>query len=58
MHRFIEELDLRRFMIKEEVDIIFPMIDVAETGNIDRKTLTDWVVSNVSVNSIIIPSLN
>ena len=31
-------------MIREEVDIVFPMIDVAEKGKIDRKTLTDWVV--------------
>lgn len=31
-------------MIKEEVDIVFPMIDVAEKGQIDRKTLTEWVV--------------
>ncbi|CAI9095910.1 OLC1v1031947C1 [Oldenlandia corymbosa var. corymbosa] len=42
--KYIDELDLRRFMIKEEVDLVFPMIDVAETGRIDRKALTDWVV--------------
>ncbi|CAI9285408.1 unnamed protein product [Lactuca saligna] len=41
---YIEDIDLRRFMIKEEVDIVFPMIDVAEKGQIDRKTLTEWVV--------------
>ncbi|XP_071716304.1 mechanosensitive ion channel protein 10-like [Rutidosis leptorrhynchoides] len=41
---YIEDLDLRRFMIKEEVDMVFPMIDVAEKGQIDRKTLTEWVV--------------
>ncbi|XP_071742065.1 mechanosensitive ion channel protein 10-like [Rutidosis leptorrhynchoides] len=41
---YIEDLDLRRFMIKEEVDIVFPMIDVADKGQIDRKTLTEWVV--------------
>ncbi|CAH1419475.1 unnamed protein product [Lactuca virosa] len=41
---YIEDIDLRRFMIREEVDIVFPMIDVAEKGKIDRKTLTDWVV--------------
>ncbi|XP_073139276.1 mechanosensitive ion channel protein 10-like isoform X2 [Henckelia pumila] len=34
----------KRFMIKEEVDVVFPMIDVAETGQIDRKVLTEWVV--------------
>lgn len=41
---YIEDLDLRRFMIKEEVDIVFPMIDVADKGQIDRKCLTEWVV--------------
>lgn len=41
---YIDEYDLRRFMIKEEVDIVFPMIDVGETGQIDRKALTEWVV--------------
>ncbi|KAK6119692.1 hypothetical protein DH2020_046560 [Rehmannia glutinosa] len=42
--KYIDELDLSRFMTKEEVEVVFPMIDVAETGQIDRKTLTDWVV--------------
>ncbi|GFP99549.1 mechanosensitive ion channel protein 10 [Phtheirospermum japonicum] len=42
--KYIDELDLIRFMSKEEVEIVFPMIDVAEVGQIDRKTLTDWVV--------------
>ncbi|PIN23998.1 putative mechanosensitive ion channel [Handroanthus impetiginosus] len=41
---YIDEFDLRRFMIKEEVEVVFPMIDVAETGLIDRKALTDWVL--------------
>nr|XP_043624648.1 mechanosensitive ion channel protein 10-like [Erigeron canadensis] len=41
---YIEDIDLRRFMIKEEVDVVFPMIDVADKGTIDRKTLTEWVV--------------
>ncbi|PIN01418.1 putative mechanosensitive ion channel [Handroanthus impetiginosus] len=42
--KYIDEVDLSRFMIKEEVEVVFPMIDVAETGQIDRKTLTDWVL--------------
>ncbi|CAN4128384.1 unnamed protein product [Withania somnifera] len=42
--KYIDEYDLRRFLIKEEVDIVFPMIDVAESGQIDRKALTEWVV--------------
>ncbi|KAL3646011.1 hypothetical protein CASFOL_011191 [Castilleja foliolosa] len=41
---YIDEYDLRRFMLKEEVEYVFPMIDVAETGQINRKALTDWVV--------------
>ncbi|KAI3803212.1 hypothetical protein L1987_31361 [Smallanthus sonchifolius] len=41
---YIEDVDLRRFMIKEEVDHVFPLIDVADKGQIDRKTLTEWVV--------------
>ncbi|KAD2394120.1 hypothetical protein R6Q59_013144 [Mikania micrantha] len=41
---YIEDLDLRRFMIKEEVDVVFPLIDVADKGQIDRKALTEWVV--------------
>ncbi|KAF8040629.1 hypothetical protein BT93_B2755 [Corymbia citriodora subsp. variegata] len=36
--------DLGRFMIKEEVDLIFPLLEGAETGKIGRKSLTDWVV--------------
>ncbi|XP_022550566.1 S-protein homolog 3-like [Brassica napus] len=43
---FIEEEDLLRFMIKEEVDLVFPMFDgAAETGKIIRKAFTEWVNS-------------
>lgn len=31
-------------MLKEEVELVFPLIDVGETGQINRKTLTEWVV--------------
>ncbi|XP_062097081.1 mechanosensitive ion channel protein 10-like [Humulus lupulus] len=41
--KYIDEDDLLRFMIKEEVDLVFPMFG-AENGRIDRKALTDWVV--------------
>ncbi|KAL6208066.1 hypothetical protein ACLB2K_019018 [Fragaria x ananassa] len=41
---YIEEWDLMRFMTEEEVDLVWPLIDVAMIGNVDRKTLTDWVV--------------
>lgn len=42
--RYIDEDDLHRFMIKEEVDLVFPLIEGSETGRIDRKALTNWVV--------------
>ncbi|KAK6927238.1 Mechanosensitive ion channel MscS [Dillenia turbinata] len=41
---YIEEEDLLRFMIKEEVDLVFPLLQGPETGKIDQKSLTDWVV--------------
>ncbi|CAH9051357.1 unnamed protein product [Cuscuta epithymum] len=40
----IDEFDLRRFLIKEEVDTVLPMIDAAGAREIDMKTLTEWVV--------------
>lgn len=40
-------------MIKEEVEFVFPMIDVAETGMIDRKALIEWVVSFLSKARIV-----
>ncbi|XP_010454234.1 PREDICTED: mechanosensitive ion channel protein 9-like [Camelina sativa] len=41
----IEEDDLLRFMIKEEVDLVLPLIDgAADTGQITRKAFTEWVV--------------
>ncbi|KAK6912858.1 Mechanosensitive ion channel MscS [Dillenia turbinata] len=41
---YIEEEDLLRFMIKEEVELVFPLLQGPETGKIDQKSLTDWVV--------------
>lgn len=36
-------------MIKEEVDLVFPLFDgAAETGKITRKAFTEWVVSLLS----------
>ncbi|XP_010536156.1 PREDICTED: mechanosensitive ion channel protein 10-like [Tarenaya hassleriana] len=43
-HDYIDEDDLMRFMIKEEVDLIFPLFEGAETGKIVRRALTEWVV--------------
>lgn len=44
LSRYIEEWDLLRFMIEEEAELVWPLIDVANTGKVDRKTLTEWVV--------------
>lgn len=45
--RYIEEEDLLRFMIKEEVDLVFPLIEGWENGQIDKKALTNWVVRSL-----------
>ncbi|KAJ8774065.1 hypothetical protein K2173_009496 [Erythroxylum novogranatense] len=42
--KYISEDDLRRFLPREELDIVFPMFDGWQTGHIDRKSLTDWVL--------------
>ncbi|KAF5748352.1 mechanosensitive ion channel protein 10 [Tripterygium wilfordii] len=42
--KYIEEDDLLRFMIKEEVDLFFPLIEGYETGRIYRKALKEWVI--------------
>nr|BAK61859.1 mechanosensitive ion channel domain-containing protein [Citrus unshiu] len=42
--KYIEEEDLLRFMIKEEVDLVFPLIEGWENGRIDKKALTNWVL--------------
>ncbi|CAN0864616.1 Mechanosensitive ion channel protein 10 [Linum grandiflorum] len=42
--KYIEEEDLLRFMIKEEVDLFFPLIEGSESGRIDKKAFTAWVV--------------
>lgn len=42
---YIEEDDMLRFMIKEEVELVLPLIEGAETGKITRKAFTEWVVS-------------
>ncbi|KAG9135220.1 hypothetical protein Leryth_013506 [Lithospermum erythrorhizon] len=55
---YIDEYDLRRFMIKEEVDLVFPMIDVADTGKIDRKALTEWVVKVYNGRKALAHALN
>jgi len=44
MNRDIDENELRRFMIKEEVPFVFPLLAQADTGLITKKSLADWVV--------------
>ncbi|MED6144542.1 hypothetical protein PIB30_016587 [Stylosanthes scabra] len=41
---YIDEYELRRFMIKEEVDLVYPQLASTETGQITRKSLADWVL--------------
>ncbi|KAL1199165.1 Mechanosensitive ion channel protein 10 [Cardamine amara subsp. amara] len=55
---YIEEEDLRRFMIKEEVDLVFPLFDGAETGKITRKAFTEWVVKVYTSRRALAHSLN
>uniref|UniRef100_A0A1J3E2A6 Mechanosensitive ion channel protein n=1 Tax=Noccaea caerulescens TaxID=107243 RepID=A0A1J3E2A6_NOCCA len=56
---YIEEEDLLRFMIKEEVDLVFPLFDgAAETGKITRKAFTEWVVKVYKSRKALAHSLN
>ncbi|XWS17600.1 hypothetical protein CRYUN_Cryun33cG0080900 [Craigia yunnanensis] len=41
---YIDEDDLLRFMIREEVDLVFPLFEGSSTGKIDRKSFTNWVI--------------
>ncbi|XP_050220249.2 mechanosensitive ion channel protein 10-like [Mercurialis annua] len=41
---YIDEEDLLRFVIREEVELVFPLFILSENRQIDRKSLTDWVV--------------
>ncbi|XP_055960438.1 mechanosensitive ion channel protein 10-like [Mercurialis annua] len=42
--KYFNEEDLMRFMIREEVDLVFPLFEPPENGQIDRKSLTNWVI--------------
>ncbi|KAH0890233.1 LOW QUALITY PROTEIN: hypothetical protein HID58_052662 [Brassica napus] len=45
---YINEDDLLRFMIKEEVvDLVLPLIEGTETGKITRKAFIEWVVDKL-----------
>ncbi|XP_039004922.1 mechanosensitive ion channel protein 10-like isoform X2 [Hibiscus syriacus] len=41
---YIDEDDLLRFMIQEEVDLVFPLFEGSNTSKIDRKSFTHWVI--------------
>ncbi|KAJ0090311.1 hypothetical protein Patl1_13799 [Pistacia atlantica] len=56
--KYIDEEDLSRFMIKEEVDLVFPLIEGSEKGRIDRKALTDWVVKVYNGRKALAHALN
>lgn len=47
MTRYMDECDLLRFFIKEEVDEIMQRLGEAETGRVKRSDVTKWVVSSV-----------
>ncbi|XP_059641157.1 mechanosensitive ion channel protein 10-like [Cornus florida] len=56
--KYIDEIDLSRFMMKEEVDIVFPLMAGPDTGQIDRKALTDWVVKVYNGRKALAHALN
>ncbi|KAJ8771245.1 hypothetical protein K2173_026133 [Erythroxylum novogranatense] len=55
---YLEEEDLSRFMIKEEVNLVFPLFKGSETGRIDIKALTDWVVKVYNDRKALAHALN
>ncbi|CAH2072356.1 unnamed protein product [Thlaspi arvense] len=55
---YIEEDDLLRFMIKEEVDLVLPLIEGGETGKITRNAFTEWVITIYTSRKALGHSLN
>ncbi|KAL9226902.1 hypothetical protein vseg_002661 [Gypsophila vaccaria] len=41
---YIERNDLNRFMIREEVDLVYQYFEASEKGHIDLKAFCNWVV--------------
>jgi len=41
---YIDRTDLLRFMILEEVDLVYPLFEVDERGHISLKAFSKWVV--------------
>ncbi|KAE8665562.1 Mechanosensitive channel of small conductance-like 10, putative isoform 3 [Hibiscus syriacus] len=64
--RYFDEDDLLRFMIKEEVELVFPLFEGSHAGKIDRNSLTNWVVyrerkgltNTLSDTNIVVDQLN
>ncbi|KAB1209424.1 Mechanosensitive ion channel protein 10 [Morella rubra] len=57
--KYIDEEDLLRFMKKEEVDNVLPLIEgAAETGKIKRKALKNWLVNVYLERKSLVHSLN
>ncbi|CAN1147917.1 Mechanosensitive ion channel protein 10 [Linum perenne] len=56
--KYIEEEDLLRFMIKEEVDLFFPLIEGSESGKVDKKAFTEWVVKVYNGRTALAHALN
>uniref|UniRef100_A0A1J3EPA9 Mechanosensitive ion channel protein n=1 Tax=Noccaea caerulescens TaxID=107243 RepID=A0A1J3EPA9_NOCCA len=55
---YIEEDDLLRFMIKEEVDLVLPLIEGGENGKITRNAFTEWVINVYTSRKALGHSLN
>lgn len=55
---YIEEEDLLRFMIKEEVDHVLPLFEGMENGRIERRVLTNWVVKAYNDRKALAHALN
>ena len=43
-YRYIEEEDLLRFLMYEEVYTVFPMFGGSESGKISKSSFRNWVV--------------
>ncbi|KAK2994019.1 hypothetical protein RJ640_018776, partial [Escallonia rubra] len=54
----ISENALRRFMLQEEVDLVLPLIDVADKGRIDKIALMAWVVKVYKERKALAHALN
>ncbi|TKW20400.1 hypothetical protein SEVIR_4G085400v4 [Setaria viridis] len=58
-YKHIEEVDLLRFLTKEEVDLVIPLFEGAsETGKIKKSALKNWVVKAYLDRKSLAHSLN